>query len=306
MKKLPLQNENFKHLLEAYKEWLDILGHTPRSVYGYPIFLQEFFYYLERRHINSIADITRTIVREYYKALQERPNQRRGGALSKNYLNQHQQALKKFGEYLLKHGAKPLEVHLKPEKTDRFETINILTPAEAKQLFKANEFSSPLWHVQLRDKAMLVLLYGLGLRRDEAVHVNIKDILFDKELIHVRKGKHYKERLIPINPYNLAILEEYIYRARIEFYRYSQSEALLIGQSGTRLTGAAIAIHLQRIIKATDNRELIAKKISPHRLRHSIATHLLEAGMRLEDIKQFLGHSHLETTQIYTHLVKKL
>jgi len=306
MKKLKLKNRSYKVLVANYKEWLDILGFAESSVYTFPNYLQEFFYYLEQHNINNIDYINREIVKQYYKYLSERPNEKRGGGLSKSYLNSHQQALKKFKEYLQKHNAKNLPIHLKPERINRLEIINILTQEEIKELFKATQFSSEFERVQLRDKAMLVLLYSCGLRRNEAVTLNIKDVLFDKELLLVRKGKNYKERFVPINYYNIEILENYIYEARIQFKDYNQSEALLIGNYGTRLKGNTLANRLQQIIKATNNEEIIAKKITPHKLRHSIATHFLEAGMNIEDIKQFLGHSHLETTQIYTHLVKKL
>ncbi len=269
-------------------------------------YLQEFFYYLEQNNIQSIDYITRAVVKEYYKQLQERPNERRSGGLSKSYLNSHQNALKKFKEYLQKHNAKNLPLHLKPERINRLEIIDILTQEETKELFEATEFSSPYHKIQLRDKAMLALLYSCGLRRNEAVSMNIKDVLFDKELLLIRKGKNYKERFVPINHYNLEILENYIYEGRIQFKNYNQSEALLIGNYGTRLVGGTLAVSLQRIIKASNNEEIMDKRISPHKLRHSIATHFLEAGMDIVDIKQFLGHSYLETTQIYTHLVKKL
>ena len=152
---------------------------------------------------------------------------------------------------------------------------------------------------------MLVLLYSCGLRRNETVTMNIKDVLFDKELVLVRKGKNYKERYVPINHYNLELLESYIYDARIQFKNYNTSEALLIGQSGNRMNGSAIARHLKSIIEVTNNEVLQSKNITPHKLRHAIATHFLQAGMDIEYIKQFLGHAHLETTQIYTHLVEK-
>ena len=306
MKKLKLKNRNYKVLVANYKEWLDILGFAESSVYTFPNYLQEFFYYLEQHNIHTVDYINREIVKQYYKYLSERPNERRNGALSKSYLNSHQQALKKFKEYLQKHTNKSFPLHLKPERINRLDIINILTQQEVKELFKATEFSSEFERVQLRDKAMLVLLYSCGLRRNEAVTLNIKDVLFDKELLLVRKGKNYKERLVPINHYNIEILENYIYEARIQFKDYNQSEALLIGNYGTRLKGNTLAGRLQEVIKATNNEEIIAKKITPHKLRHSIATHFLEAGMNIEDIKQFLGHSHLETTQIYTHLIKKL
>ena len=306
MKKLKLKNRSYKVLVANYKEWLDILGFAESSVYTFPNYLQEFFYYLEQHNINNIDYINREIVKQYYKYLSERPNEKRGGGLSKSYLNSHQNALKRFKEYLQKHNAKNLPLHLKPERINRLEIINILTQEEIKELFKATQFSSEFERVQLRDKAMLVLLYSCGLRRNEAVTLNIKDVLFDKELLLVRKGKNYKERFVPINYYNIEILENYIYEARIQFKDYNQSEALLIGNYGTRLKGDTLAKRLQEVIKATNNEEILSKKITPHKLRHSIATHFLEAGMNIEDIKQFLGHSHLETTQIYTHLVKKL
>lgn len=306
MKKLKLNNRSYKILVANYKEWLDILGFAEKTVYSFPLHLQEFFYYLERENIKSTDGIKAGTVKEYYKHLQQRPNEKRGGALSNSYLNTHQQALKKFREYLLKHGAKSLPLHLKPERINRLETIDILTQYEIKELFKATEFSSAYERLQLRDRAMLVLLYSCGLRRNEAVMLDVKDVFFDKELVLVRKGKNYKERFVPINRYNLELLEAYMYDGRIQFSNHSQSEALLIGQTGKRLKGAALSISLHRILNATNNEEIQSKKITPHKLRHSIATHFLEAGMKIEDIKQFLGHSHLETTQIYTHLIKKL
>lgn len=307
MKKLILKNRSYKVLLINFKEWLDILGYAEASVYGLPILLQEFFHYLEQRNINNIDHITTATVKEYYKHLQERPNERRGGGLSKSYLNSHQQALKKFREYLLKYSAKNVPLHIKPERIDRLEIIDILTQEEIKELFEATQYSSAYEHVQLRDRAMLVLLYSCGLRRNEAVNINIKDVLFDRELLLVRKGKNYKERYVPINRYNLEILEEYMYGARPKYINYHMCESLLLSHStGKKISGGALAISLQRVIKANGNEEILHKKITPHKLRHSIATHFLEVGMDIVDIKQFLGHSHLETTQIYTHLIKKL
>ena len=303
MKKLKLKNRSYKILVANYKEWLDILGFAESSVYTFPNYLQEFFYYLEQHHINNIDYINREIVKRYYKYLQERPNEKRGGGLCKSYLNSHQQALKKFKEYLQKHNAKNIPLHLKPERIDRLEIINILTQEEIKELFKATEYSSEDERVQLRDKAMLVLLYSCGLRRNEAVTMNIKDILFDKELILVRKGKNYKERFVPINKHSSRILEEYIYDYRTEFYSYKETESLFINYRGNRLQGKSFANRLEAIIKATENKSLRQRNITLHSLRHSIATHLLEQGANIEHISTFLGHASLESTQIYTHLV---
>lgn len=188
MKKLKLNNEHFRLFVANFKEWLDILGYAESTVYYLPNHLQEFFYYLEQNHINNINYIETKTVKKYYNYLQERANETRSGGLSKSYLNKHQQALKKFSEYLKEHNAKSrLSVHLKSEKNPTEEKLNILTQSEIKELFKATEFSHTEDKFKLRDKALLVILYSCGLRRTEAVSLDIKDIYFDKQRLHVRK-----------------------------------------------------------------------------------------------------------------------
>jgi integrase/recombinase XerD len=316
MKKLKLQNESYKLFVANYKEWLDILGYAESTVYYLPNHLQEFFYYLEKNGINNIKYIETKTVKNYYKHLQERANETRSGALSKSYLNKHQQALKKFKEYLQNHNYKNFNVHLKSEINPTEEKLNVLTQSEIKELFEATEFSHNEDRFKLRDKAILVILYSCGLRRNEAVHLDIGDIYFDKERVFVRKGKNYKERFVPINRANAEILEEYIYEARPQFIKSNKSssplgkldgaEALFISRQGTRLNGMSLANRLQKIVQATNNKEIAEKRITPHTLRHSIATHLLQQKVKLESIKTFLGHNSLESTQIYTHLVKSL
>ena len=122
----------------------------------------------------------------------------------------------------------------------------------------------------------------------------------------VRKGKNYKERYVPINRRNAEILEDYIYEARPEFYQAKKSEALFTNHHGTRMQGMSFANRLKVIVETTENKNIIDKKITLHILRHSIATHLLQKEVPLESIKTFLGHSSLESTQIYTHLLKTL
>ena len=124
--------------------------------------------------------------------------------------------------------------------------------------------------------------------------------------MYVRKGKNYKERFVPINRKNAEILEDYIYEARPEFYNSKNTEALFISQQGKRLNGMSFANRLRFIVKATNNKNIEEKNITLHILRHSIATHLLQKEVPLESIKTFLGHSSLESTQIYTHLLKTI
>jgi integrase/recombinase XerD len=306
MKKLKLHNESFKLLVTNYKDWLDILGYAESTVYQLPNHLQEFFYYAEQKQIKTLTEITPKTIKEYYNQLKERANQTRHGALSKSYLNKHQQALKKFKEYLQNHNYKDFNIHLKSETNPTEEKLNILTQSEAKQLFKATQYSHSESRFRLRDKAILTVLYSCGLRRNEAVHLDISDILFDKERVYVRKGKNYKERFVPINRRNAEILEDYIYEGRPQFNNPKASEALFISQQGTRLNGMSFANRLKAIVRATNNKTIAEKHITLHILRHSIATHLLQKNVPLESIKTFLGHSSLESTQIYTHLLKTI
>lgn len=306
MKKLKLQNHSYKLFVANFKEWLDILGYAETTVYYLPNHLKEFFHYLEQKKINNINYITAETVKNYYKQLQQRSNTKTSGALSKSYLNKHQQALKKFKEYLQNHNHKGIQIHLKSETNPTEERVNILTISEVKELFEATEFSHTESRFKLRDKAILTILYSCGLRRNEAVHLDTSDILFDKERVYVRKGKNYKERFVPINRKNAEILEDYIYESRPEFYQSNLSEALFINKNGTRLQGMSYANRLKAIVQATNNKAIQNKQITLHTLRHSIATHLLQYNVDLESIKTFLGHSSLESTQIYTHLLKSI
>lgn len=303
MKNLSIKNHNYKVLLQEFKQWLDILGYAETTVYNLPNHLREFFNYLENRNINHINNITTQIVTDYYNHLKERPNQRRTGALSKGHLNKHQQALYKFREYLKQHNHKGINIHLKLEEKSEKDSLNVLTQDEIKQLFEATNHSNQDAKIRFRDKAILVCCYSCGLRRNELVHLDISDIIFDKQRLFVSQGKNYKERFVPINKHSSRILEEYIYDYRTEFYSYKETESLFINYRGNRLQGKSFANRLEAIIKATENKSLRQRNITLHSLRHSIATHLLEQGANIEHISTFLGHASLESTQIYTHLV---
>jgi integrase/recombinase XerD len=261
---------------------------------------------LEQNHIKNINTITNKTVKEYYSYLKERANERQNGGLSKSYLNKHQQGLKKFKEYLQNHNYKGFNLHLKSERNPTEEKLNILTQSEIKELFSATSQSHHSQRIQLRDKAMLVVLYSCGLRRNEAVHLDTSDIFFDKERIFVRKGKNYKERFVPVNRKNAEILEDYIFEGRPQFKDANTNDALFVSKQGNRLNGMSFANRLKAIVQATNNKNIVEKQITLHILRHSIATHLLQQEVPLESIKTFLGHSSLESTQIYTHLLKTI
>ncbi len=305
MKKLKLQNTSYRVLLMSFKDWLDIIGYSTGVIKYYPIYLQEFMYWLESHNYTDLHLINSKITHSYYEYLKNRPNQSRSGALSAYSLNNHISALYCFNQYLKKHGSKALPLQLQQEKIDRLAGITIVTQSEIKELFKAAEYKNTELRMQLRDKAMLVILYSCGMRRNEAVNLEVRDILFDRRLIYVRKGKNYKERYVPINEYNIRILEDYTYEGRPLYPNATTNEAFFMSYHGNGMQGEGLKVRLRDLIASTNNEELIAKRITPHKLRHSIATHLLQNGVPIATIKQFLGHSSLESTQIYTHIVKQ-
>ncbi|MCG8307487.1 MAG: tyrosine-type recombinase/integrase [Cytophagales bacterium] len=150
---------------------------------------------------------------------------------------------------------------------------------------------------------MLAMFYGCGIRKSEGVYLDVGDINFDRSFLHVRKGKNNQERFVPISKTNRMYLQDYIYDHRPELIRSSKIEALFVSyQHIRRMQGQSLAIRLKVLQYQSEDIELMEKEIGLHTLRHSIATHLLQAGMKLESISKFLGHSSLGSTQIYTHL----
>ncbi len=303
MKKLEIKDQSYKAILVDFKQWLDILGYASNTVYYLPIHLREFFNYLESRNVYHVGQIETEHVTDYYAYLKTRSHTRKSGGLSKGHLNKHQQALFKFREYLKSHNHKGINIHLKREAGNARDILSVLSQEEIKRLFEATNYSNVLDVIRWRDKAMLVCGYSCGLRRNELVHLDISDVLFDKKRLYVRQGKNYKERFVPINNHRLQILENYIYDHRPDFKKQSSSEALFLNRSGNRMQGKTFANRLQVLIDITKDSCLQERNITLHSLRHSIATHLLEQGAAIEHISQFLGHSSLESTQVYTHFL---
>ena len=307
MKSLQIQHTAFNKILSSFQGWLGIQLYATDTVYNMPIHLREFFHYLEAKGHEGIEYITTNLVTEYYEYLSTRKNRTRGGALSNASLNKHQQSLKLFLTYLKEHSANfNFGVHLRTEKMNDIDVKDILSIEQMKQLFEACSYSHISSRYQQRDKAMLVVLYSCGLRRNEAVMLDISDVKFDEKLIHVRFGKGNKQRHVAINDYNLRILEDYIYEARPKFYKPKTSDALFINKNGKRLLGKSYADRLEKIVEATEDDDIMSKHITLHGLRHSIATNLLQSGMPLEKISRFLGHSSLESSQRYTRIVNLL
>ncbi len=307
MKQLPLQNLHYSEVTELYAEWLHTLGHCSQSVKQLPVLLREFFYHQEQQGIYELQQLSPQHIERYYQYIKQRKNTRTGIGLSNASINNHRFMLVSFCNYLRQTGRMLLPAVSIRTLNGQKEKLNTLTEEEIKQLFKASytidaqqqEGRTPLGE---RDRAMLSIFYGCGLRRTEAINLTLEDINSGKQVLHVKKGKNYKERLVPINPMYLQYIEEYLHNSRNTLLGHKNSPWLFISQRGTKLGDQAINIRLHKLAAHTGNATLINKQASLHTLRHSIATHLLHRGVQLEHIAKFLGHSSLESTEIYTHL----
>ena len=313
MKRLPLKNASFRYVEESFREWLDVLGYSPKTVKRMPWNIREMLHPFEQQGIDKLSGIDSKGIKSYFENhLKQRASTgHKGGALENATLNNHIHSIKKFLDYLRQVGRLTIpQPNLKREEPGR--RIVFLTEGETQQLFDAT-YKQPdprpdmpdsrVEAMQSRDRAMLAVFYGCGLRRNEGVQLNVGDINFERGILHVRKGKQYKERLVPISKTALKHLQEYVYDHRGELLQGSRSEALFISLRAQRIDGQTLQLRLNHLQQRSNNPGLMEKEIGLHTLRHSIATHLLQAGMPLESISRFLGHSSLESTQIYTHLI---
>lgn len=313
MKLLPIVTPQYAYLEKGFREWLDILGYGSMSVYNLPHIVREFLHYQETKGIKEVRSIKQQDIKAYHDHICRRSNQRRGGGLSEKYILMHMQAIEKFLEYL-RHCNMPtvsktgVKLTTPPRKQ-----ITVLTTEEIRLLFAhtrkdivipSGSVFNPAYYeaMQARDRAMLVIYYSCGLRRNEGVHVHTGDINFDSRILHVRKGKNYKERFVPFNKTNATYLQEYIYDHRPLLLKEKKEHHLFISIGGRQMTGNSLNTRLQLLQRQTEDMGLQEKELTLHTLRHSIATHLLDAGMPLEKIARFLGHSTMDSTQIYTHL----
>ena len=216
MKSLPLNPSN-TYLEKAFSEWLDTLGYSKQTLYGAPFCVRELLHYLETQGIKSVKELEEHHITRYYDHLKLRTNQRhKSGSLSSAHLKKHQQAIKLFVRFLRQSGRiLLLQPHLPSEKQDT-QQIEVLTQGEVKQLFEATYYADVQRHKHLliRDRALLAVYYLCGLRRNEGVQLNLRDVDLEAGLLYVRKGKNYKQRIIPLDQQSKDYLNDYIYDCR--------------------------------------------------------------------------------------------
>ena len=294
MKQLPLRSHSYRQLLRDFTQWIATLGYAESSVYSLPIFLQEFFHFLERQGITRWQKATTEHVQQFVRYLGTRPNERRGGGISDSHINKYIQALKLLSKFLQLTDQGYLSVDIKPRRVTR-RIEGLLSQAEVQALYECCDITTA---VGIRDRVMLSLYYGCGLRRSEGVGLDTGDVLTRRKMLYVRKGKNYRERYVPINASIIADLQAYLHEARPQLLGKRYTAALLVSERGRRIQSLSLSLRLKVLLQ----RAGVDKPTTLHTLRHSIATHLLQSGMPLQDIARFLGHQSLEATQIYTHL----
>ncbi len=278
--------------IEIFTRWLETeKGYSDHTVSGYQRDLRDFCQHLGT-HV-SIKQITSGMVRKFVVSL----HGRNSGATVARKLS----ALRTFFRFAVRRkllGSDPLAGVTGP-KVGRFIPV-FLTVDETFALLDApGEKDSYM----LRDLAIIELLYSTGVRVSELVSRNVTDLDFIEEVLTVR-GKGNKERLVPVGlPAIEAVRNWLSQRSQLILLRAGrgrevEKEALFLNGRGSRLTSRSI----ERLVKAYGERAGIAQIVTPHALRHSFATHLLEMGADLRSVQELLGHASLSTTQRYTHL----
>ena len=295
-----LKTPQYQLLVQGFKAWLSTLGYAESTVYGQPRQLTEFLIWLEYKEITTIKAVTQKLTTDFVHYFKQRPNQRKSGGISISHVNKQIDTLNKFFKYLNKTNQYQQSIKLKKLKEEVLKKPEVLTKQEIEQLYNATD-NSP---IGMRDRAMLAVYYACGIRKGEGLKLEVSDILFERRLLYVRHAKNNHERYVPIHLKALEDLEHYIYTARpLLIDDNCHSDSLFISERGKEMKGQSLICRLRSLKEKTGNPVLQNRSFGLHALRHSIATHLLQAGMELENIALFLGHKTLDSTQVYTHLV---
>ena len=289
--------EHYTELQNHYQTWLKTLGFSVSTIYNYPKMVHYFLEYLKNKGVCHITMLKNSHVNEYFAHLQTRRSMRKGNALSVAHLNKTFDATDKFLEFLNQTGCKnvPSPTNYRILQT-RKQEVQALTKEEIQTIYQSVSKlfpRLPFGEVEARQAVatlVLDLCYGCGLRKKEAFNLLIEDIDLDKKILLVRQAKGYKDRYVPLS-------ENINGRIKVFIYQYRKS----FNVKHKRLfpyTLYSLFEYIKKLRKASG----LDKDFGLHTLRHSIATHLLQNGMSVEQIARFLGHATLDSTQIYTHL----
>jgi integrase/recombinase XerD len=265
-------------------------GLAQNTLESYGRDLRQFQTFLQNSQLDFLRNSNRDTILSYLNNLQVK-----GRAVST--ISRNLAAIKSFYQYLVRerHLEKDPAVNLESPKLEK-KLPKILSIAEVEELLKQPNTFQP---TGLRDKAMLELLYATGIRVSELINLNISDVNLDMGYIKCY-GKGAKERIVPLGSIAAKCVQEYINKGRPKLVRTYEESSLFVNHHGNRLTRQGF----WKIIKKYALEANITKDITPHTLRHSFATHLLENGADLRSVQEMLGHADISTTQIYTHVTK--
>jgi len=276
--------DNYIHHLQAER------NASPYTVRNYKTDLIGFFEFLRTKEISSLEEIDKRALRDYLSHLMAQ-------GFVKASIARKLSAIRSFYRYLLREGAlstNPLEKGASPKLDKRLPSF--LTIEEVNQLLEAPDLSTPQGQ---RDHAILELLYASGLRVSELVKLNLEHVDLDSQEIRVW-GKGSKERVALMGKPAANALHTYLSQGRPKLTGKKQTSALFLNRYGERVTERRV----QRILEKYASLAGMDKRVHPHMLRHTFATHLLDGGADLRVVQELLGHANLSSTQIYTHVTR--
>jgi site-specific recombinase XerD len=260
-----------------------------------------FFQFLVLKNVIDFKDVDKQTIRDYLSWLVDQN-------IDKSSLSRKLSAIRSFYRFLLQEGIikkSPIPINasgrkgersaLSPKQDKRLPVF--LTREEIQALIEAPDLSKPEGK---RDRAILELLYASGLRVSELTNLNLADVNLGTHEIRAM-GKGDKERVVLIGNPAAESITEYINSARLKFLTGKNTDALFVSRYGARL----IDRRMQKIIKKYSGLCGLDKKVHPHVLRHTFATHMLDGGADLRVVQELLGHADLSSTQIYTHITKQ-
>ncbi len=275
--------------LEGFRDYLALeVGHSPHTVENYLRDLRRLLGYLRDHGVDRPGAVNRSLLRAFVYALKD-------AGLSAATIRRQVSATHTYFGFLLGEGT------VTEDPSDRLEVPrrgrklpSVLTVAEIESLLNAPGLQEPLaW----RDRALLELAYGAGLRVSEACDLRLIDLFLTDGLIRVI-GKGDKQRQVPIGRKSLSVLAVYTNSLRPTLDRNKTGGRVLLNVRGEPLS----RVGAWGIVKRAARQAGLKKPVTPHTLRHSFATHLLEGGADLRAVQEMLGHADLSTTQIYTHV----
>jgi integrase/recombinase XerC len=280
-----------QEVFNRYINYLDAERNASHyTVRNYTHDLLDFFSYLKSKKISSLNEVNRQVLRGYLSHLMKE-------GFAKVSISRKLSAIRSLYHYLLREefvATSPVADTSSPKLDKRLPKF--LTPEETVRLLEAPDSSTALGQ---RDRALIELLYASGLRVSELVSLDLEQINLDTNEIRVW-GKGSKERVVLMGKPAATALASYLSQGRPQLLGKKKSYALFLNRDGGRLTERSI----QRILGKYTRVAGIKKRVHPHLLRHTFATHLLDGGADLRVVQELLGHASLVSTQIYTHVTQ--